>query len=84
MHYYSNLRKVLGKCQSIECVRPLTYKVIPFSKPLFKNGMSQNAKVIMRNTHYLPYALETNQISACYEDPDPAASSKQVIENLGS
>lgn len=38
----------------------------------------------MRNTHYLPYALETNQIAACYEDPDPAASSKQVIENFGS
>lgn len=28
-----------------------------FSKPLCKNCMSQNAKVIMRNTRYIPYAL---------------------------
>lgn len=84
VHYYSSLRKVLGKCLSIECVRPLTYKVIPFSKPLFKNGMSQNVKVIMRNTHYLPYALGTNQIAVCSEDPDPAESSVHVLENLGS
>lgn len=84
MHYYSNLRKVLGKCLSIESVRALTYKLTPFSKPLFKNGMSQNAKVIMRNTCYTPYALEANQIATGSEDPDPAASSMHVTEDLGS
>lgn len=83
-HYYSSLRKVLGKCLSVGCIRPLTYKLVLFSKPLFRNGMSQNAKAIMRNTHYIPYALETHQIATYSEDPVPAVSSVHVIENLGS
>lgn len=63
VHYYCNLRKVLGKCLWVWCVRPLTYKFISFSKPLFRNGLSQNAKAIMRNSHYIPYVLERNQIA---------------------
>lgn len=48
VHYYSNLRKVLGKWLSIGCVRSLKYKHMPFSKPLFRNNdMSQKAKAIL-------------------------------------
>lgn len=72
------------KCLSKECVRALTDKLIPSSKPLFKNGMSQNAKVIIRNTCYISYALETNQIATDSEDPDLAASSVHVMKDLGS
>jgi len=48
VHYYSNLRQVLGKCLSVGCVRSLKYKHTPFSQSLVRNeDMSQNAKAIL-------------------------------------